>query len=220
MAEGDTARETEVEKSDGVDSSSACPPVVKPPLPAVALQQGAETLFQQLASQREGSDGGDDGDAEGVDVLFLCIRALEAEEVKPEAIVQSLQSRFPLRSVLLHQMRPGEAANFRPRVPERIPALASDVTVDICFVMDLTGSMGAWMNSATAHLAGIMRELKNESNIGRINVAFVGYRDFDDDGRVVVKPFVPSSQVEEVRTLPPRTFPQFVCRIPQTNRQS
>ena len=165
------------------------------PPPAQALEESAGALLGHLASRAEGSTS---ASSIGADLLFLCLRPPEPEEADLAGLVGRLQANASLRSLLLHRMRPKDASSFRPRVPSSLPPSPGDIVVDVCFLMDLTGSMGSWMSAAAAHLTGIMRELNAESKMGRINISFVGYRDYEDRGRVVVQPFLPASDVEKV----------------------
>mmetsp|Transcript_24107 Transcript_24107/g.60651 ORF Transcript_24107/g.60651 Transcript_24107/m.60651 type:complete len:690 (-) Transcript_24107:172-2241(-) len=187
-------------ETEGAKDADGCGPSGGPaaPLPGQALERGARALLSQQPDATEDSSAGTGGRRE-VDLMFLCLRPPEPEEVDMAALVAELQEQHGLRSLLLHRMKPSDSSGgFRPRLPADLPPSPADVVVDVCFMMDLTGSMGSWMDAAVAHLAGVMRELKSESKIGRINIAFVGYRDYQDQGRKVVKPFVPSTRVEEV----------------------
>lgn len=161
--------------------------------PGSALVSGAELLSRFPADSSGGRK----------DLLFLCYSPPEEEEVDLTGLVGRLQSDMGFRSLLLHRMRPGGelVVDFRPRIPAGMPSDPSEAVVDVCIVMDLTGSMGAWIDACRTHLIGIMRELQTEATVKHINVAFVGYRDYEDEGRVVVKPFVPVALVEEVRGL-------------------
>mmetsp|Transcript_25408 Transcript_25408/g.71072 ORF Transcript_25408/g.71072 Transcript_25408/m.71072 type:complete len:970 (-) Transcript_25408:237-3146(-) len=188
--------ETEPEASAG-GGGGRSPPV---PLPAEALEWGAAALSAHYSSFGAGSRAA----AVGHDLLFLCLRAPEAEEANLPALVARLQRPMNkggagLRSLLLHRMRPTCSCDFRPRLPRGgLPADAGDIAVDVAFVMDLTSSMGEWIDAARAHLVGIMRGLQDYGRVGRINIAFVGYRDYNDRDRLVVQPFVPTERVEEV----------------------
>jgi len=77
-------------------------------------------------------------------------------------------------------------AGLRPR-----PENPRDVSVDVCFMLDCTGSMGSWMAAAKDHLTGIMEGLREDAGVGNVRVAFVGYRDYRDPDRVMVAGFAP-----------------------------
>ncbi|CAM9793855.1 unnamed protein product [Ectocarpus sp. 4 AP-2014] len=52
--------------------------------------------------------------------------------------------------------------------------------VDLCFVMDCTGSMQSWIDQAKTKLLGIIDQAKKDVTNFSLRVAFVGYRDFGD----------------------------------------
>ena len=51
--------------------------------------------------------------------------------------------------------------------------------VDLCFLMDCTGSMGGWINQCKAKISSIMEEARRLNGDTIVRLAFVGYRDFD-----------------------------------------
>ncbi|CAN0020887.1 unnamed protein product [Scytosiphon promiscuus] len=53
-------------------------------------------------------------------------------------------------------------------------------TVDLCFVMDCTGSMQSWIDLAKDKLLDIIVQAKKDVTSISVRVAFVGYRDFGD----------------------------------------
>ena len=54
-----------------------------------------------------------------------------------------------------------------------------DTSIDIMFIMDLTGSMGCYLSETKRNIKKIVEEI-NEHNPGsKIRLGFVGYRDFD-----------------------------------------
>ncbi|CAN0134278.1 unnamed protein product, partial [Laminaria digitata] len=55
--------------------------------------------------------------------------------------------------------------------------------VDLCFVMDCTGSMQNWIDQAKDKLMDIIEQAKNDVANLNLRVAFVGYRDFGDKKR-------------------------------------
>ena len=78
--------------------------------------------------------------------------------------------------------------------PNPIPA---ELSIDLCLVMDLTASMGSWMAASKMHLANILASLKKETQVGKIRVSFLGYRDWEDTGRLVCHDFVDIGSVED-----------------------
>ncbi|CAB1113047.1 unnamed protein product [Ectocarpus sp. CCAP 1310/34] len=70
------------------------------------------------------------------------------------------------------------------RVKTRMAAARNDSTrktdVDLCFVMDCTGSMQRWIDQARTRLLDIIDQAKKDVANINLRVAFVGYRDFGD----------------------------------------
>lgn len=62
--------------------------------------------------------------------------------------------------------------------PPPAPAAGSDNDLDICFVMDCTGSMQPWIEASKQTIKDMIQALPSEAEHKR--VAFVGYRDFCD----------------------------------------
>jgi len=117
--------------------------------------------------------------------------------------VQDLQGEVTgMRSLLVHRLRSARTSaaadvDFRPRVLRPLPA-KSEVVIDLCILMDCTGSMGAWIDAAKQHLTAIISELNTDLDVKDIRVAFVAYRDYKDTGRKVVKHFVSMKDVRRV----------------------
>ncbi|CAM9131372.1 unnamed protein product [Ectocarpus fasciculatus] len=70
------------------------------------------------------------------------------------------------------------------KVETRMAAVHTDTTrkinVDLCFVMDCTGSMQRWIDQAKTKLLDIIDQAKKDVKNINLRVAFVGYRDFGD----------------------------------------
>ena len=69
--------------------------------------------------------------------------------------------------------------------------------VDLCIMMDITGSMGGPIKLAKDTMALVVEQCRDKFNL-EVRVAFVGYRDFCDQERFVVKDFVGGESVDEV----------------------
>ncbi len=119
-------------------------------------------------------------------------------------MIQSLQSPSPnlksLRVARVHNIKRSLDMGYTPRkITNRdIPNNASDITVDVCFILDCTGSMGSYIAECKAHVLRIMERLRDETSIKCANVAFIAYRDYNDDGRVESADFKPSSNAQSV----------------------
>jgi hypothetical protein len=74
--------------------------------------------------------------------------------------------------------------------------------VDVCILMDCTGSMASWIEQAKTKVSDITRRVVElNGHKTKVRVAFVGYRDIGDEGqpagRFEIQPFVESAaQVE------------------------
>jgi hypothetical protein len=59
-------------------------------------------------------------------------------------------------------------------------------SVDVCFVMDCTGSMGCWIKACKERVICIASQIKQiiseQGHAAKVRMAFVGYRDYKDDG--------------------------------------
>ena len=64
-------------------------------------------------------------------------------------------------------------------IPEQEKLLAK-LDLDLMFVVDCTGSMGAWIDAIKKELSTIINHVQNEFQLSLVRVSFVGYRDFSD----------------------------------------
>ena len=55
-----------------------------------------------------------------------------------------------------------------------------DTNLDIMFIMDLTGSMGIWLNEAKKNVKKIIEEIYDNNPGSKIRMSFIGYRDYID----------------------------------------
>ena len=55
-----------------------------------------------------------------------------------------------------------------------------DTNLDIMFIMDLTGSMGIWLNETKKSVKRIIEEITDNNPGSKIRISFIGYRDFLD----------------------------------------
>jgi hypothetical protein len=63
------------------------------------------------------------------------------------------------------------------------------LAVKLCFVMDCTASMDPWIRTARHEILNIIEHAEEMHPHADIQVAFVGYRDYGDDERVLVHDF-------------------------------
>ena len=57
---------------------------------------------------------------------------------------------------------------------------------DICVLMDVSGSMGSWVNTAKTALFTAVENAKNAHGLSELRVSFIGYRDWAD-GRSMMR---------------------------------
>jgi hypothetical protein len=61
--------------------------------------------------------------------------------------------------------------------------------IDICFVIDCTGSMEPWIQAAKDQTFDIVRKTRQETPNAEVRVAFVGYRDYGDSPQFICRYF-------------------------------
>lgn len=61
--------------------------------------------------------------------------------------------------------------------------------IDICFLLDCTGSMGPWIQAAKDHIFDIVRKTRQDTPSAEVRVAFVGYRDFGEKEPIIYHDF-------------------------------
>jgi len=67
--------------------------------------------------------------------------------------------------------------------------------IDVCFLMDCTGSMSSFINAAKTKIREIVREVEKIESRAIVRIAFVGYRDHCDGARRLEKlDFIESTQ--------------------------
>jgi hypothetical protein len=54
-------------------------------------------------------------------------------------------------------------------------------TLDLCFLMDSTSSMGAWIEKTKANIIQIVDDMKKECPNQILRLGMVAYRDYEDD---------------------------------------
>ncbi|KOO28486.1 mhck ef2 kinase domain family protein [Chrysochromulina tobinii] len=142
------------------------------------------------------------------DIVVIC--SSFASSADPEALNRTvnLLKAEGMRLLLVHRVRETLGASsggvpFLPRTGLRpLPPRGSE-TIDVCFVLDLTGSMGSWLAQCRSHVASIIRSLRDELAVATVRVAFCGYRDWGErdrpvNGRVVTADFVEMAQADEI----------------------
>ena len=56
-----------------------------------------------------------------------------------------------------------------------------DTNLDLMFIMDLTGSMGVWLEEAQRSIKDIIEEITDNNPGSKIRISFIGYKDFTDE---------------------------------------
>jgi len=203
----------ELVEASGAATREASPATLQRGATALLARYRADALASTAAADEEKGD--DEGKVQAKadslptgnpDILFLCSDfapyATPAEGAELADAIQALQTDAGLRSLLVHRLRSVRTAaasdcEYRARSLRPLPA-KSEVVVDLCICMDCTGSMGAWIDAAKTHLVAIIEELGRDIEVADIRVAFVAYRDFDDQGRKVIEPFASAKDVGRV----------------------
>lgn len=66
---------------------------------------------------------------------------------------------------------------------------ANGKTLDLCLLMDCTGSMASWIERSKNTLKEIIDNVKNDNPDLDVRVCFVGYRDIQDGNRFSIHEF-------------------------------
>jgi len=75
-----------------------------------------------------------------------------------------------------------------------------ETSVDLCIMMDCTGSMGSWIEQAKTKAKGVITQAQERFKVD-IRVSFVGYRDFSDQVRFQTSDFVCGDNMESIVSL-------------------
>ena len=73
-----------------------------------------------------------------------------------------------------------DLSNLRTFVNEQNNNAMSFVTLDLAFIMDITGSMKSFLQMAKDKIIGMIDNIKNKCGSVDVNLGFVGYRDYLD----------------------------------------
>lgn len=79
----------------------------------------------------------------------------------------------------------------------------SNPQIDICFVLDTTGSMGRWINACKEQVVAILDALQGEPETTTMPVScsFVSYKDFGDANHLEVHPWSNANDTNAMREL-------------------
>lgn len=155
---------------------------------ATAYKNEIEQLRSKLELARSVADG------RSASANYAEIHSLRAARAKLDFKVQSdnvkrAQERDQKSIALLRDVRRYVEDPRNAELRETIfatmvdfttmPASGSVACVDLCLMMDCTGSMGRYIASAREKLLEVVQDLKEKLSGARVRVAYVGYRDFD-----------------------------------------
>lgn len=87
-----------------------------------------------------------------------------------------------------------EGEQQQPAPVRKFPVLDQVDSIDVCFLVDCTGTMSKHLASLRQHLTDIVKTLSSRANL--VRVAFVGYRDVDDEEPFCIVSF--SSSIPKV----------------------
>ena len=176
-----------------------------------AREETARLLAGGQAMLRSVATPGAAGGRGAGDVVVLC-SALAAASADPEGLTKAtnLLKSEGMRLLLVHRLRApltayGGGAAAVPYVPRSLrpmPPRGAE-TIDVCFVLDLTGSMGQWIDQCKSHVKSIIHSLKDDLAVRTVRVAFCGYRDWGERNsphasRVVTTDFVELAEVDTI----------------------
>merc|ERR1719359_1272474 len=107
------------------------------------------------------------------DVLVICSGFTPASDPAELAGVTASLKAKGMRLLLVHRLR--EAADaavgrFVPRSGLRPMPPRGQEVVDVCFILDLTGSMGAWIDQCKQHVAAVIRCLQDDLAVKEVRV--------------------------------------------------
>ena len=74
----------------------------------------------------------------------------------------------------------GDLSNFREYIAEENDKTMSYVTLDLAFIMDITGSMQSYLQMAKDKIIGMIDNIKKHCGSVDVRLGFVGYRDYLD----------------------------------------
>lgn len=170
--------------------------VVEPVIPAEEAVPGAEPGEEAVpgAEPREDAPGEGEGPAPGAvdpDVPAPVEIAIPGEEGQPEEATTTMSPPKPTgkgeREVLMpdvvDELRRGHKAIKPVKILQSfcdIDENPPDKVLDLCLIMDCTGSMQAWIKHCKETLHDVIDESMEEDEGSRVRVAFIGYRDFCD----------------------------------------
>lgn len=148
---------------------------------------------------------GSEDKASGQDIICFCKTFAPGESLPTELehMITSLQgAEVPLRTLRIHRLRePTASVDFTPRARARNVVTPGKLpTLDVCIVLDLTGSMGSYIGAVKTHLTSIIEGLVAEATVADVRVSLVGYRDYQDEGRVVTIGFKSRDHAADVVT--------------------
>lgn len=174
---------------------------------ATRLLRGGKEMLGTVGQTEEG------GRLAG-DVVAICGGfSASAEPERLSGVVNELKADG-MRLLLVHRVREpleslgaGAAASgtiaYEPRLGLRPMPPRGTETIDVLFVLDLTGSMGPWIDQCKSHISSIIHALRDDLGVRTVRVAFTGYRDWGERNsassrRVVNVDFLPMERVGDI----------------------
>lgn len=122
-------------------------------------------------------------------------RLAKAEKAEQHARQQQLRAEEKRRSA---ERQLDSSLKLRSSLASASDRAAKMKTVDVCFVVDITQSMDPYLNNVRQKIVDISHCILRMMGPGTsTRFGFVGYRDYDDDGHLVVMDF--NTDVEHCR---------------------
>ena len=94
----------------------------------------------------------------------------KADKIKVESSKAPLCSRWFKKAATLPKRN----------APTKESKLNSEKTLDLCLILDCTGSMCSWIKRSKDTLKDIIDQVRADNPTLKVRVSFVGYRDFGD----------------------------------------
>ena len=90
----------------------------------------------------------------------------------------------------------------------------SNLILDLCLLMDCTGSMGSWIELSKVTLKEIIDAVKSQNTGHKVRVSFVGYRDIKDKERFTILEFTEDIElvknfISKTKALTQESLPDF-----------
>jgi hypothetical protein len=173
----------------------------------IKLNRAIDLALQKLSASMT------DSSSSSLDLVVFCKDVDHYNESQEgfERLLQDYQVAsehyrgMTLRTIRLHRLKQsfistseGEIS-YRPRRQRAaMPSTPAEITADVVFIVDFTGSMGSYIRSVKSEMVSIIRTLKESTGIGSVRIGLIGYRDYNDTDRIVRCDFFEQERLDEL----------------------